>query len=87
MLLLFICFAFLCAVELLIKLTKPETAKDEKKMRFIRISITTMMSPAIAIGMIQLRGDQISESFWFVILLFAVLSMLTAKTYYEYKND
>ena len=43
--------------EFWIKSRKPEIAKDDKKMRFIRVILLTITSPFLTIGMLSLRGD------------------------------
>ncbi len=66
---LIISVSLICISEFWIKSRKPDVAKDDKKMQLIRATLLAITSPLLAIGLLSLRGDDIGENVWFMILL------------------
>ncbi|NNP75001.1 MULTISPECIES: hypothetical protein [Acinetobacter] len=73
--------------EFAIKHRKPDIAKDDRKMRFIRAILLAITSPFLAIGLLSLRGDDLSENVWFIILLTAAFIGIAIKKAIDLKNN
>ena len=73
--------------EFWIKSQKPDIAKDDKKMRFIRALLLAITSPFLAIGLLSLRGDDIVENVWFIVLLTTAFIGLAIKKAIDLKNN
>ncbi|MBP5992680.1 MAG: hypothetical protein KA518_01910 [Acinetobacter sp.] len=84
---LIISIGFIFISEFWIKSRKPEIAKDDKKMRFIRVILLTITSPFLTIGMLSLRGDNIGENVWLIVLLTTAFMGLAIKKAVDLKND
>ncbi|MCJ0829640.1 hypothetical protein MN869_14425 [Acinetobacter sp. NIPH1876] len=73
--------------EFAIKNRKPDIAKDDRKMRFIRAILLAITSPFLAIGLLSLRGDDLSENVWFIILLTTAFIGIAIKKAIDLKNN
>ena len=73
--------------EFWIKNKKPDIAKDDRKMRFIRAILLALTSPFLAIGLLSLRGDDISENVWFIVLLTTVFIGVAIQKTIDLKNN
>jgi uncharacterized membrane protein YhaH (DUF805 family) len=73
--------------EFWIKSRKPDIAKDDKKMQFIRAILLAITSPFLAIGLLSLRGDDIVENVWFIVLLTTAFIGLAIKKAIDLKNN
>ena len=73
--------------EFWIKSRKPNIAKDDKKMRFIRAILLAITSPLLAIGLLSLRGDNIGENVWFIVLLTTAFTGIAIKKAVGLRNN
>ncbi|ATO20338.1 hypothetical protein BS636_11995 [Acinetobacter sp. LoGeW2-3] len=77
--LLIISIGLIFTSEFLIKASRPEIAKNDKQMRLIRSILLAITSPFLAVGLLSLRGDDISENIWFIAILTIALTGIVIK--------
>lgn len=56
-------------------------------MRFIRAILLAITSPLLAIGLLSLRGDNIGENVWFIVLLTTAFTSIAIKKAVGLRNN